>query len=83
MRKEQLLQEILKLSTSDRADLLETVDRAAQEEHDPDMTPVLAAELDRRLVRMQEHPDDYHTPAEVLSRMDSIIREVQLRGSKA
>jgi putative addiction module component (TIGR02574 family) len=60
MSTEQLLSEILRLPVPERRGLIEQVVDSLPEGPvpDPDMTPELRAELDRRHADMLAHPDD-------------------------
>jgi putative addiction module component (TIGR02574 family) len=60
MSKDQLLAEILRLSVPERRGLIEqAVDSLPDDPTpDPDLTPELRAEFDRRHADMLAHPDD-------------------------
>ena len=73
MSTEQLLAEILRLPVSERRELVErAIDSFAGDSiPDPDMTPELRAELDRRYAHMLAHPEDGVSWDEVSKRMRS------------
>jgi putative addiction module component (TIGR02574 family) len=73
MSKEQLLAEILQLPPQDRHELIQEAIDSLPEGYsiDPDMTPELRAELDRRYKEMLEHPGNEITLDELKERVES------------
>jgi len=71
MSKEQLLAEILRLPVNERRGLVEQAIDSFEGDavSDPDMTPGLRAELDRRYADMLAHPDDEVSWDEVSKKM--------------
>ena len=71
MSKEQLLAEILRLPVNERRELVEqAVDSLSDVPMlDPEMTPELRAELDRRHAHFLAHPDDAVSWDEVSRKM--------------
>ena len=73
MSKEQLLAEILRLPVNERRGLVEQAINSFEGESisDPDMTPALRTELDRRHADMLAHPDAEASWDEVSKKMRS------------
>jgi putative addiction module component (TIGR02574 family) len=73
MSKEQLLAEILRLPVNERRGLVEQAIDSFEGDSisDPDMTPDLRAELDRRHADMLAHPEDEVSWDEVSKKMRS------------
>jgi putative addiction module component (TIGR02574 family) len=73
MSKEQLLAEILRLPVNERRGLVEQAIDSFEGDSisDPDMTPNLRAELDRRHADMLAHPEDEVSWNEVSKKMRS------------
>ena len=70
MSKEELLAEIMRLPTDEQRGLVENViDHWPDTVDDPDMTPELAAELDRRYADMLAHPERESSWEEVSARL--------------
>lgn len=80
MSRDQLLAEILKLPPEERAELVMQVnDTLADETWDPDMTPELSAELDRRMKLADEDPTRGIPLEQSRARIESRLREIQKR----
>jgi putative addiction module component (TIGR02574 family) len=71
MSNKELLAEILRLPPDERRGLIDAaIDSLPESQVDPDMTPELRAELDRRHADMLAHPEDELTWEEARQELD-------------
>jgi len=82
MSKEKLFTAVLHLAPEDRYELIRALSESLTEEDDPDMTPELSAELDRRIALADRDPSRYIPWEQARARIESKLRKIRRKPAR-